>query len=116
VPGGGVSIDGERWVACRPNFFLSVRVLSRLFRRVFLQHLDAAFVAGELQFFADLTALKAPSAFKQAAAPERMGRICQASIRWPRAGSKNPPTSSTAPRTRITTLPRNEFAAIMQKK
>src|SRR5664279_5342615 len=71
VPGGGVSMDGERWVACRPNFFLSVRVLSRLFRRLFLQYLDAAFAAGELQFFSDLTALKAPSAFKQYVAPLR---------------------------------------------
>ena len=71
VPGGGVSMDGERWVACRPNFFLSVRVLSRLFRRLFLQYLDAAFAAGELQFFSDLTALKAPSAFKQYLAPLR---------------------------------------------
>jgi Putative transposase/Transposase zinc-binding domain len=71
VPGGGVSIDGERWVACRPNFFLSVRVLSRLFRRLFLQYLDAAFVAGELQFFSDLSVLKAASAFKQYLAPLR---------------------------------------------
>jgi hypothetical protein len=71
VPGGGISPGGERWVACRPNFFLSVRVLSRLFRRLFLQYLDAAFVAGELQFFSDLTALKAPSAFMQYLAPLR---------------------------------------------
>jgi hypothetical protein len=71
VPGGGVSMDGERWVACRPNFFLSVRVLSRLFRRLFLQYLDKAFTAGELQFFSDLTALKSPSAFKQYLAPLR---------------------------------------------
>jgi hypothetical protein len=71
VPGGGVSPHGERWVACRPSFFLSVRVLSRLFRRLFLQYLDAAFAAGELQFFSDLTALKAPSPFKQYLAPLR---------------------------------------------
>jgi Putative transposase/Transposase zinc-binding domain len=71
VPGGGVSIDAERWVACRPNFFLSVRVLSRLFRRLFLQYLHAAFAAGELQFFSDLTTLKVPSAFKQYLAPLR---------------------------------------------
>src|ERR1700730_14893776 len=54
VPGGGVSIDGERWVACRPHFFLSVRVLSRLFRRLFLQYLGVAFAASELQFFGEL--------------------------------------------------------------
>jgi Putative transposase/Transposase zinc-binding domain len=71
VPGGGVSIDGERWVACRPHFLLSVRVLSRLFRRVFLQYLDAAFVAGELQFFSHLSVLKAASAFKHYLAPLR---------------------------------------------
>jgi hypothetical protein len=58
VPGGGVSINGERWIACKPNFFLSVRVLSRLFRRLFLQYLDAAFTAGELQFLSDLIALR----------------------------------------------------------
>jgi len=50
VPGGGLSPDGHRWVACRENFFLSVRVLSRLFRRRFLEALDAAFRAGELSF------------------------------------------------------------------
>ena len=71
VPGGGISPGGERWVACRPSFFLSVRVLSRLFRRLFLQYLDAAFVAGKLQFFSDLSVLKVPLAFKQYLAPLR---------------------------------------------
>ena len=42
VPGGGISLDGERWVSCRPGFFLPVRVLSRLFRRLFLEKLLAA--------------------------------------------------------------------------
>ena len=51
VPGGGISPDGERWVSCRPGFFLSVRVLSRLFRRLFLQKLVAAHQAGRLSFF-----------------------------------------------------------------
>jgi hypothetical protein len=41
VPGGGLSSDGTRWIACRPGFFLPVRVLSRLFRRLFLEHLQA---------------------------------------------------------------------------
>lgn len=50
VPGGGPSPDGTRWVACRPGFFLPVRVLSRLFRRLFLQELQAAFAAGQLGF------------------------------------------------------------------
>ena len=71
VPGGGIAADGERWVACRPNFFLPVRVLSRLFRRLFLQYLDAAFAAGELQFFSDLTALKVLPAFERYLAPLR---------------------------------------------
>jgi hypothetical protein len=51
VPGGGISLDGTRWVACRPGFFLPVRVLSRLFRRLFLEKLMAAHQAGALNFF-----------------------------------------------------------------
>jgi hypothetical protein len=51
VPGGGISSDGSKWVSCRPNFFLPVRVLSRLFRRLFLQMLDAAHRDGRLKFF-----------------------------------------------------------------
>jgi len=53
VPGGGISLDGERWVACRPGFFLPVRVLSRLFRRLFLERLAQAHKAGRLHFFGD---------------------------------------------------------------
>ena len=53
VPGGGISLDGQRWVSCRPGFFLPVRVLSRLFRRLFLEKLTAAHDAGRLQFFGD---------------------------------------------------------------
>jgi hypothetical protein len=63
VPGGGPSPDGTRWVSCRPGFFLPVRVLSRLFRRLFLDALDAAFKAGRLAFFGDLAALAEPVAF-----------------------------------------------------
>ena len=51
VPGGGLALDGTRWVPCRPGFFLPVRVLSRLFRRLFLERLKAAFEAGRLAFF-----------------------------------------------------------------
>ena len=51
VPGGGISLDGQRWVSCRPGFFLPVRVLSRLFRRLFLEKLVATHAAGRLQFF-----------------------------------------------------------------
>jgi len=53
VPGGGLSLDGQRWVACRAGFFLPVRVLSRLFRRLFLGNLSEAHQAGTLQFFGD---------------------------------------------------------------
>jgi hypothetical protein len=63
VPGGGPSLDGTRWVACRPGFFLPVRVLSRLFRRLFLDELRAAFEARHLGFFGDLTGLAEPAAF-----------------------------------------------------
>jgi hypothetical protein len=51
VPGGGLSLDGQRWVACKSGFFLPVRVLSRLFRRLLLKELSAAHHAGQLQFF-----------------------------------------------------------------
>jgi hypothetical protein len=63
VPGGGLSPDGTRWIACRPNFFLPVRVLSRLFRRLFLEQLQQAFDAGTLQFFTNLTPLSNARAF-----------------------------------------------------
>jgi len=53
VPGGGLSPDGERWVACKPGFFLPVRVLSRLFRRRFLEALETAHRTGQLQFFGE---------------------------------------------------------------
>lgn len=58
VPGGGLSAHGKRWVGCRPGFFLPVRVLSRLFRRVFLEMLQQAYDNGELRFFADLEGLR----------------------------------------------------------
>jgi hypothetical protein len=51
IGGGDISLDGKRWVSCRPGFFLPVRVLSRLFRRLFLEKLLAAHNAGRLQFF-----------------------------------------------------------------
>jgi len=63
VPGGGPSLDGARWVDCRPGFFLPVRVLSKLFRRLFLQNLQTAFEAGRLSFFGALAELGAPAAF-----------------------------------------------------
>ncbi len=63
VPGGGPSPDGSRWVACRPGFFLPVRVLSRLFRRLFLEALRTAFEAGQLQCFGDIAECADPQAF-----------------------------------------------------
>ena len=71
VPGGDISLDGERWVACRKNFFLSVRVLSRLFRRLFLEKLLAAHKAGRLKFFGDHTTLADAQAFAAYLAPLR---------------------------------------------
>jgi putative transposase/transposase-like zinc-binding protein len=71
VPGGGLSPDRERWIACRSGFFLPVRVLSRLFRRLFLQGLEAMHAAGELQFFADLSKLENANAWQAYLAPLR---------------------------------------------
>jgi hypothetical protein len=63
VPGGGLAADGTRWMACRRGFFLPVRVLSRLYRRRFLEGLQAAFAAGTLRFSGVLAGLAAPRAF-----------------------------------------------------
>jgi hypothetical protein len=71
VPAGGIAPDGKRWIASKPTFFLPVRVLSRLFRRLFLEGLAAAFDAGELQFFGDLANLNEAKAFASALAPLR---------------------------------------------
>jgi hypothetical protein len=71
VPGGGLSVDGERWIACRPGFFLPVRVLSRLFRRRFLEELTMAHRTGRLQFFAEFAGLADARAFAQWLAPLR---------------------------------------------
>jgi hypothetical protein len=71
VPGGGLSPDGARWIACKPGFFLPVRVLSRLFRRLFLEGLAALYEVGRLGFFGDLAPLTARGAFDAALAPLR---------------------------------------------
>ena len=71
VPGGGISPDGQHWVSCRPGFFLPVRVLSRLFRRLFLDKLAAAHAAGRLKFFGGHAALADPEAFTASLAPLR---------------------------------------------
>ena len=65
VPGGGVALDGQRWVACKPNFLLSVRALSKIFRRLFLDGLEAAFRRGDLGFFGDLVPLAEVAAFAE---------------------------------------------------
>jgi hypothetical protein len=75
VPGGGLSPCGDRWIACRQGFFLPVRVLSRLYRRLFLEKLTAAHRAGKLKFFGDLKHLADRSAFDAELAPLR-------SIEW----------------------------------
>ena len=71
VPGGGLSPDGERWIACKPGFFLPVRVLSRLFRRRFLEELDQAHRSGQLQFFGEHAALADPGSFANWLSPLR---------------------------------------------
>jgi hypothetical protein len=65
VPGGGLALNDERWVSCRSGFFLPVWVLSRLFRRLFLERLQAAFAARELSFFGALARLADARAFAQ---------------------------------------------------
>ena len=71
VPGGGLSLDGKKWLACRPDFFLPVRVLSRLFRRLFLKMLTDAHAAGRLAFFGDHAALANAAAFAAVLTPLR---------------------------------------------
>jgi len=71
VPGGGISLDGTRWVPCRPGFLLPVRVLSRLFRRLFLTGLAEAHAAGRLSFFGDLDSLRDRIVFATHLAPLR---------------------------------------------
>jgi len=69
VPGGGLSPDGKRWISCKPGFFLSVRILSRLFRRRFLEALQEAHHGGKLQFFGERADLSDPKAFAKWLAP-----------------------------------------------
>jgi hypothetical protein len=72
VPGGGISPDGKRWKPCRPGFFLPVKVLSRLFRRLFLEQLEKAFKQNKLCFPGALEALKSPAAFAACLASQAM--------------------------------------------
>jgi hypothetical protein len=94
VPGGGISADNCRWIACRKSFFLPVRVLSRLFRKKFLTYLRRAFQKGKLQFHGELEPLAQPAAFEA---------LCQQAgqLEWvvyakpPFAGSQVPGTVHT---------------------
>src|SRR5258705_1473132 len=65
VPGGGLALDPDRWVSCKPGFFLPVRVLSRLFRRLFLEQLELAHHGGQLRFFGEYADLADPAVFAQ---------------------------------------------------
>jgi hypothetical protein len=71
VPGGGIALDGSKWVACKPGFFLPVRVLSKLFRRLMLEKLEAAHAVGRLTFFGEHAGLRDPKAFAAQLAPLR---------------------------------------------
>src|ERR1700723_553759 len=75
VPGGGIALDGSRWVSCRSRFFLPWRVLAKLFRRLMLEKLVAAHAAGQLQFFGQHSHLAERAAFTVFMAPLRK-------IRW----------------------------------
>ena len=91
VPGGGISPDGDRWVPCRPNFFLSVRVLSRLFRRLFLKGLRSCMPPASCS---SSTIWPRPGRggdvqrASRAAAQQRMGGLRQATVRRPGAGPR----------------------------
>jgi hypothetical protein len=74
VPGGGISLDGRRWIARKPDFFLPVKVLSRLFRRLMLEKLAAAYAAGRLAFHGAQAALAQQQAFIRSLAPLRRKR------------------------------------------
>jgi hypothetical protein len=114
APGGGFSPDGQRWIACRPGFFLSVRVLSRLFRHLFLEKLTAAYQAGRLEFFADQAALAEPAAFKTHLAAVRKVEwvVCQAAF-WsdPTLCSPTCPATLTGSLLLMTLTPTSSSAA-----
>ena len=76
VPGGGISLDGTRWVCCKPGFLLPVRVLSRLFRRLFLTALADAHAAGRLAFFGKIQDLHRREAFAARLAPLKRKKWC----------------------------------------
>ena len=89
VPGGGIALDGSRWVSSRPAFLLPVKVLGKLFRRLFLTRLMALYDAGRLAFFGSL----GPLADRRVPAPpgtgpeEALGGLCQAALHRSRGGA-----------------------------
>ena len=88
VPGGGLSPDGERWIATKPNFFLPVLVLSKLFRRLMLEKLAAAHKAGKLTFFGEHAHLAGDKAFAAFLAPMKRTRwfvYCKRPFAGPKA-------------------------------
>ena len=92
-PVGASPTTAAAWVACRPGFFLPVRVLSRYFRRVLLAALEDAFESGQLHFAGRLQPLADPRRFAEHLRPgpqDRMGRLRQAALRRPRAGPRLP--------------------------
>ncbi len=108
VPGGGLSEDGSRWIACRPEFFLPVRVLSRLFRRLVIEMLIAAHASGKLVFFGQHAGLVDKDAFAAFLAPlkkVRMGGLRQAAVRRAR-GRARLPVALHAPRGDLEPPPR----------
>jgi hypothetical protein len=93
VPGGGVSLDGTRWVPCRPGFLVPVRVLSRLFRRLFLTGIAEAHAAGRLAFFGDLDSLRHRATFAAHLAPLNRKNwfvLRQAALRRAGSGARLP--------------------------
>ena len=93
VPGGGLSPDGERWIAARPNFFLPVLVLSKLFRRLMLEKLVAAHKAGKLIFFGEHAHLAERQGLRRlpgAAEEDEVVRLLQAPLRRPEGCARLP--------------------------
>ncbi len=88
VPGGGLSPDRTRWVACPPGFFLSVKVLARLFRRLFLERLAAAFARGAALLRPPRSRARRLRRPLRDAAPDRLGSLRQAPLRRPRTGAR----------------------------
>ena len=105
VPGGGISLDGERWVSSRPAFLLPVRILSKLFRRLFLTGLIELHAAGRLQFFTKHAGLSEPRAFAHYLAPIRKKKwVVFAGPRRCSPICRATPTGSPSPNRRLISL------------